>query len=152
MNLRSFLKTIGLASVMPPLPPGFRTVPVMSPKGAEQVQSWGRRMSVSVETAIHPMARQPLAATTGMRAAIQISGNNVTISWVGGSAVFQVQYRQLMTDPWVICSEPMMGRSVTLPMFSGNTAFYRVQEQVPLLIGVRDATGTHLTWQVPVLE
>lgn len=127
-------------------------MPTTSPKGKEQAQSWGKSMRISIETQVHPQARQPLALTTGMRASIQITGHNVTVSWAGGSPIFQLLFRELLTDSWVPASEPMMGRTVTIPMFNGPTGYFLVQEQVPLLTGQRVNGVTTLNWTVPVLE
>lgn len=152
MNLRSFLKTVGMASLAPPLPLGFRTTPITSPKGREQVQSWGKKM-VSLSTEVHPMAKQPLKATvTGMTASISVSGGNVNLAWVSGTPPFKVLYRAVDTDPWVPATEALMARHVSFPMFSGQTGFFKIWEQVPLLTGERVNNVTTLSWEVPLLE
>jgi hypothetical protein len=155
MNLRHFLRNLfgaGSLAALPPMPPGFK--PVRSPKHQEFLDSLGRPKSVSIESAVHPKAVRPVLASVinGLYVSIHVEAGNVTLSWVNGTQPFQVLYRATDSDPWAPATEPMMARHVTIPIFDGPTGFFKIWEQVPLLTAVRDATGTHLSWDVPLLE
>ena len=78
------------------------------------------------------------------------SGNNVVISWAGGTGPFQLQKTNALSNTpiWTNLGNPTLARSATIPIVE-TQAFFRIQGEVPLMTETQDASNVHLAWQAP---
>lgn len=87
-----------------------------------------------------------------MKMSITLDGNNVTLSWDGGQAPFQLQKCDALSDNpnWYLVGNPTLARTSAQPLV-GEQGYFRVQEQVALLKGEVSGYDILLTWIAPDL-